>query len=271
MNTISKLIGKFAIVSVAFILTSTASFAALTASDNAANAAYSGGWANGSNGGTGFGAWSLTQTTAGSGAAGQFIGNSTSVGGPGADINTSSKAFGMFGHDGAPNNGTSTSTRLFSGDLSVGQTFSIDIAVNFRNGQKGFDLLNSGSATIFNLNIGNPGSGDDYVVNNATTGGGSLGNTYNQNTAFHISLTQTTLSGGTWTVNRTGGVTSNASGTYTGVGAGFKLYEDQTSSNANENNLFANNMSVVPEPSTVSLLLGSSAFAGFFLLRRKRA
>ncbi|NBV76357.1 MAG: hypothetical protein EBR59_10500, partial [Methylococcaceae bacterium] len=61
-------------------------FAANVATDNASTSNYPGGaWATGSNGGTGFGAWTITSTPAG-GSAGSYIGG-TAIGDP---------AFGIY-------------------------------------------------------------------------------------------------------------------------------------------------------------------------------
>ena len=54
--------------------------------------------------------------------------------------------------------------------MQIGQTFSIDLAVNYRNGNKGIDLRDSLSALILNFNIGS----DMYAVNGAASGGGNL-------------------------------------------------------------------------------------------------
>jgi hypothetical protein len=241
-------------------------------SDNAADPAYNSGWTNGTDGGTPatFGAWQLIATPTGTGTAGFFIGDSTTLnaGNSGGNINTSGNSFGLFGHSGA----TADATRSFDSPLNVGQTFSLDIAVNFRNGNKGFDLL-SGTTSIFNLNVG----GDAYMVNNAATNNGSLfGDAYDANTVFHISLSQDSLSGGTWTVTRSGGLTGTATGTYSGDGSGFHLYNSQTTGGgAAEDNLFANNFTVgaaaVPEPSTLALLAGPALLGGWMFLRRRRA
>src|SRR5438045_432483 len=112
--------------------------AATPGTDNAADAAYNAGWTNGTDGGTPatFSAWQLVATPTGTGTAGFFIGDSTTLGGgnTGGNINTSGKSFGMFAHTGS----TADATRSFDSPLTAGQTFSIDMAVNFRNGNKGF-------------------------------------------------------------------------------------------------------------------------------------
>jgi hypothetical protein len=240
--------------------------AATPGTDNANDPAYTAAWSNGTDGGTAatFGPWSLTNASATSGF---FIGDSTTLNSPGGNINTNNKSFGMFAHSGQ----SADATRAFGSALTAGQTFSLDMAVNFRNGNKGFDLL-AGGTSIFNLNVG----GDAYTVNNAATGNGSIfGNLYDSNTVFHLTLTQTTLAGGSWTVTRSGGLTGTVSGTYSGDATGFHFYNSQTTGNgASEDNLFFNNLAVtnaaVPEPATV-LLVGPALLGGMFFVRRRRS
>lgn len=238
--------------------------AATLASDSAAAAAYNSGWLNGSNGGTGFGAWSLSSTGTGSPNARHEIGDSTTLNPPnsGANINTSGESFSMTGF-GTGNQ--AIAERGLTGDLSLGQTFSIDLAVNFRNGFKGFAMKDAGSE-IFTLSV----ASDKYTVLNATTGNGDLFlNNYSNNTVFSISLEQTAVGGGNWTVTRSGGLTGSANGTYTGTPDTLRLFVGETSGNntKTQDYLFANNIAVVPEP---SILLISVAGFGLLGLRRKR-
>lgn len=252
-----------AFLGLAFVgLITSSAHAALIGSDNANDSAYNSGWFTGSDGGTPatFGPWALTNS---GGNAGHFIGSSTSLGAPGANIDVSGESFGMFGHSGQ----FSEAVRGFNGSLSLGQTFSLDLAVNFRNGSKGIDLRDSSNAVLFNFNVGNLGSGDDYTVQFASSGNGSIGNTYSANTQFNLAFTQTSLTGGSWTITRSGGVTDSDMGTYSGLASNFKLYNSNTANGAAENNLFANNLSVVPEPA--SMLVGLMT-AGCLVLRRRR-
>ena len=255
---------KFLTILGIFAMGNSAIHAATLGSDFANDAAYNSGWINGSDGGTAatFGAWTLTN---GGASSGHFIGNSTSLaaGNTGGDINTTGKSFGLFAHT----TQTAEAVRKFNGDtLSVGQTFSLEIAVNFRNGNKGFDLRNPANVVIFNLNIG----GNDYVVSNAATGNGSIGNAFSTNTVLNLSFTQTSAVGGTWTVTRSGGITDLDSGTYSGVAENIKLYNSQTTGGgAAEDNLYANSMKVVPEPST--LALAALTIMGALIIRRRRS
>ena len=229
--------------------------------DDASQPAYDDGWQNGDNGGTPgtFGAWDLTDNN-NDGTdifAGYFIGDSTAGG---ANINSDGVSFGIFAN---PSDAFATATRTFGTALTIGERFSFDLAVNFRNGNKGFDLRNDSGNTIFNLNIG----GDTYTVN----GSSIFNNEYSSNTVFSIQLTQTDATSGTWTITRSGGLSGEESGTYTGVGASFKFYVTGTNDGASENNLYFNNLAVtaIPEPSTVSLL--AVAFVGGCFYGRRRA
>ncbi|MCB9866320.1 MAG: PEP-CTERM sorting domain-containing protein [Phycisphaerales bacterium] len=142
--------------------------------------------------------------------------------------------------------------------LSVGQTFSIDLAVNFRSGFKGMDLRGASDETIFNFNVG----GDDYAVDQAESGNGSIGNAYSNNTIFELAFTQTSAGGGTWSITRDGGVTDFDSGTYSGIARSIKLYIGGQGT-APEDDLYANNLAIVPEPAALALLgLGCVLLAG---------
>jgi hypothetical protein len=109
-------------------------------SDNASN--YSS-WTNGSNQGTGFGAWAFT-TGANSGS---FLGNPSNNGMGTTGIGTS--AFGLFATGSAYMN----ALRPFSAAMEVGDKFTFYWAINWdaNGGGKGFDLR-SGGTTIFNVN-----------------------------------------------------------------------------------------------------------------------
>jgi hypothetical protein len=243
-------------------LSASATQASFIGTDNAAQSTYNDGWQTGDDGaatGDAFGAWTLTTNTSGTGFAGHFIGDSKNLsGGSGADINTSGKSFGMYGGKG-DGTGEANAFRSFNGGgLTIGQTFSMDIAVNYRNGFKGVDIRDAGNSLLFNLGT----SGDDYTVFSSSFTG-SIGSSYSSNTAFSIALTQTSGTGGSWVVTRTGGVSDSDSGSYTGVPTNIKLYVSQTDTGS-ENDFYANSMAIVPEPASMMLwLLGAVACGAF--------
>ncbi len=252
----SAALGLVTLAAVVFVAGN--ALAAVIGTDNASAAAYDDGWTEGDDGfitGDGaFGQWFMPGDSA---THGHEIGDSTQVaGGSGANINSSGKSFRMWAHNG---DYTDAYRFLDPDGLSMGQTFSLDLAVNFRGGFKGMDLrgASGGDPTIFNFNIG----GDDYNVANAATGNGSIGNAYSNNTAFHLSFTQTSLAGGTWSITRTGGVNDFDTGTYLGVARSIKLYIGGQGS-APEDDLYVNNLSIIPEPSCLALIgMGCSTLA----------
>ncbi len=228
--------------------------AGIIATDQASNYAN---WSNGSNQGTGFGAWSFSN----GGTSGFFLQDSTTLSGgnSGGNINSSGSSFGMYGGVG----GFANADRSFGGNLNVGDVFSIYLAVNFRNGNKGFNLY-AGATEIFNFNVGS----NDYRVNNAATNNGSIGNSYSNDTVFELVFNQTSMSGGTWTVNRSGGILDSDNGTYSGIASRFQLYVNGTDGGSS-NDFFSNSMSInaVPEPSSGSLVVLFGLIAG---ARRRR-
>jgi hypothetical protein len=237
-------------------LTTAAGFGATAGTDDASN--YGGSWTNGSNGGTGFAAWDLTNNNNDGTTlfAGYFLGDSTLGTG---NINTSGVSFGIYAN---PNGAFANSARNFDSALTVGQTFSIDMGVNFRNGDKGLNL--EAGSEVFNFDVG----GDMYKINGVDTG-----LAYDAASIFHLAFTQTSLAGGTYSVSRGASVFT---GTYTGDASGFQAYNSNTNGggDGDADNLYFNNLSVtnaaVPEPATV-LLVGPALLGGVFFVRRRRA
>lgn len=221
--------------------------AALVASDNANQSAYSDGWTGGDNGGSGFQAWVLDGGNPDGGSFGRFIGSSLNLGG-GSDINVSGNSFGMYANGGANRTVSSGATRSFNGGaLATGQTFSFVLAVNFRNGNKGFDLRDSGGNSIWNFNVG----GDAYKQNGTTV----FGNNYNANTVFSFNFVQNAGSL-SWTINRSGGLTDTETGTASissGSISGIRFYVAGTDAGSSANDFYFNSLQVVPEPTNVAL------------------
>jgi len=229
--------------------------ASATAADNGANYT-TGTWISGSNAGSGFEAWSL-------GGSGHLIDSSLTTGG-GADIGLS------FGYS---NDAGGFADRTFSaGALADGQSFSVQLVVNFRSGYKG-SSLKSGGSDIAKVTI----SADDYQFNDANIFG-SVGATgdwgYSNNTTLTL---QATRAGSDLliSVERSGGLSGSFSATVVGGGSaltGFSIYSFGAGTSA-ENNIYFNNLAVsaapIPEPAQASLLAGV-AVVGLLTMRRRR-
>ncbi|MGA0369170.1 MAG: PEP-CTERM sorting domain-containing protein [Kiritimatiellia bacterium] len=234
------------------------------AADDASNYAS---WTNGSNQGTGFAAWSLNNNDNGSTIfAGNFLGNSTDGAG---DINTGGQAFGLYAN---PSGAFSTAIRSFS--MSVGETFTAQMGVNFDNGNKGFNFRIAGDS-IFNFNVG--GGGSVSSPNATLNPGTGAGYNYGGNDAvIDLSLTLDTATQLSYVISRNssqGFQGTLFSGTVTGLSAApdnFEFYiSDTDGGGAAQNNLYFNNLRVIPEPETAMLLICGLGLIS--LLRRQRA
>jgi hypothetical protein len=158
--------------------------------DNAGN--YSS-WTNGSNLGTGFGAWSLS---AGANS-GSFLGNPANNGMGTSGIGTN--AFGLFATGSAYMN----AQRSFSNNMEVGDKFTFYWSINWdaNGGGKGFDLK-SGSTTIFTV----INSGSSTITAGGVTADANYGTTPMLVTLIRTSSTQYSFS----MTSRSGGSTYNS-------------------------------------------------------------
>lgn len=231
----------------------------LTNTDTAAN--YGGvgepAWTDGANAGNGFGAWNLYTT----GSAGNFLGSSVSQGF--GNIDTAGQSFGMYGNPAGDN--YFNAERSFSSTLNTGDTFSIDLAIAFRNGNKGISLFSGGFAPaneVWNFNTG----GDQY-----SAAGSNLGWSYSQTSIFNLLTTQTGAN--TYTISLTRGLDTYSTN-ITGLGglSGFKLYVGSTGAGNDLNNLFANNLqtTIVPEPLPSSYALISLVALALICYKKRR-
>lgn len=211
--------------------------AQIVGADDASNYAS---WANMSNNGTGFTAWDLwTQNTNTSNFAGHFLGSSTPTHG---DINTSGNAFGMYGNPSGSfpqanaqrgfnySDGSGTYT-----NLQDDHTFSIDLAVAYRNGYKGIDIMEDDYTLAFNFNV----ESDEYRVN-----GVDLGWTYDQFSIITLEVTQKDATNALVKLTRGSDVYGPVQVTTTNRIGWFKCYVGDTNDGSGENNLYFNNLSI---------------------------
>ena len=279
---VSKLLALSALATVAIAGIGQTTRAALVASDNAGNSTYSSGWSTASNGGSGFGSWSLTPTGSN---AGFFISSSTDNDngnslptGDTADINTpdnsSGSAWGMY----ANSSSLATATRNFTeGDLGVGQSFSLA----FDNGNidtyssDTLNLLNSSGIILFQFGF-DGGLSDDYFYTDATSTAADTGIGF---TYFGLDtvFTLTSLSTYSFTITPIDtNIPKTITGTINGSIVGFQAVDDNAGSGSG-NNFYINSAAIsaapssaVPIPATFGLvLMGGLGLAAIGLNRRR--
>jgi|OM-RGC.v1.010507090 PEP-CTERM putative exosortase interaction domain len=235
--------------------------------DDANRAEYLNGWGqydDASSNPSGFGGWVFdgVAATAGTTDPRYTIASSTTLGPNATGIDSGGVAFKI--HEDSPT-GLAGASRFFDpSGLNVGETVSFQMAVNFTDGFKGFDLLDNASNNLLNLNVG----GGAYNINNETTLIGAFAS-YQDNTYFTVDITQDSLSGGSFSILREGSVTESVTGTFTGLARSLKFYNGQ--STGPENALFVNNLSIVPEPGSFALLSALSVLSSVLFLRRRRS
>jgi hypothetical protein len=248
------LMKKLLVAAVASIAVSSGALAANNASDNASTSNYPGStWNTGSNGGTGFGSWTLTSIPSG-GFAGSYIGG-TAIGNP---------AFGIFSGGNAA--AEMLANRPFTGGgLTAGQSFSVTIGntVTINNpGQIGLSLM-SGSSARWTLKF--VGGGANWLLNDGGTDFSS-GQAYAANTPLTLTFTYNGGSSYSYTFGTGSGNNYTATADISNLD-GVQFF---STNQGNDQNMGINNLSVVPEPSTYALLALSAVAFGVYLARRRR-
>jgi hypothetical protein len=252
--------------------------AANIASDDQTQTAYDDGWTTGDNGGTGFGAWTLTTTSGDGGQNGHFIASSTgnadgldngTVGGVASDgdIDTGGEAWGMYANSGQ----TAGAVRpLSGGSLSVGQTITLDFDNGYiDNGSVvGIGLQNSSGENVWEAFF--VGGNSSYQFNQS----GGVTNTAVGYTDEGLSIAFTLTGASTYsaTITTLGGASDTISGSLLSPAGGssvdqIRIFNFNAGSGGSAN-VYANSLQVIPEPTTMAMM--GIGLAGAFLARRRR-
>lgn len=234
------------------------------ADDVASNYANTAQWISDSHRGSATAAnWTLENNSGSGGTSGRYIGNSA-LGG--ADINTDGKCFAIYAWPSSSGAVAGAVKRFYKPTLTVGDTITFKVAVNFRNGNKGFNLRNASGDNLWLFKVGQEnGVGGYYVRNNSVLDNGQQLGGYNANTVFTFTFTQreNTLD---WAIQRTGGITATYSGTAniaSGTIADLRFYITNTDSTDPVNNLFFNNFTYTTAPGNAPLTLNERRMPGF--------
>ena len=234
------------IIPVLFLFVSVGNAQFITAKDDASDMTYGDGWSNEENGGFGFEKWDLWTNLEG-GNAGHFI--SSSSGDGFGDIDVNSNSFGMYGNPSGDNYANAQRLVKNWGD---GATFTIDLAIAYRNGNKGIDIFDSDFNKLWTFKAEN----DKYYA-----GGVEQSWAYSQTSIFIITVTQNgsnldiSIERGTDTYS----TTINNESLYA-----FKLYVGSTDVGNALNNLYFNNLKIeysdpTKVPSSANVLIEETA------------
>ncbi|MBU6183398.1 MAG: fibronectin type III domain-containing protein [Verrucomicrobia bacterium] len=175
----------------------------------------------------------------------------------GADINTGGQAFGLFANPPQATQPVAAAIRKFAKPaLTTGDTLSFRLAVNFRNGSKGFTLRNSSGTSQWNFSAGRvDGTNDGYYIRNGVSGSafdnGQRFGGYHANSIFNFTFIQRERQL-QWTAARSGGINATVSGNLTldsGTIADLRFFITGTDGGGlPQNNLYFNNLSLTTEP-----------------------
>ena len=244
------------------LLVSANSRGALYAADNAGNYSAWGttaGSGTQASAGTGFGSWSFSNTAGGNSSQnGEFLKSSAQVG-QSQNINSpSGNSWGLYANSGQ----TANAIAPFSGGaMSAGQHLVLEMQNNYiqnSGGVVGFSLRDGSHNTILEFYF--TGGGNDYQINvwqNASSG--SPHTTSVGYTSGPLTLDFAQGSGNSWTlgITPTGGSTVSYSSSDYGSLWESSISEirffDYNAGAGDANNVYFNDLSLVPEPATWGL------------------
>jgi hypothetical protein len=244
--------------------------AANLASDNAADAVYSGGGNyNGLNGGTGFGAW--INTPANSSVAGSFVFTSTANAGGSLSIDTSGNAWGLYANSG----NVSDAVRPFTGGaLTIGQTVTINLDQGYEDtgATVGIGLQNSSFDNLMEVYYIGGDSVNSWKKNDAAGQSDLSPNVPFSGDGFHLEITLATATTYTGVLTSNDGGSATFSGTLISPLGGQDITQvrlfNANSGMGDNANFYGNSLAIVPEPSTVVLV--GLGMLGVLALRRRK-
>ena len=249
-----KILALSAMAALAVAGISQTTHAALVASDNAGNSVYSIGQTfSGLNGGSGFGAWSVTNNSGGN-----FVSSDNRSGiMPWFDIYN-------------PGGNQTTATRPLDSVLSSGETLSFDLVLNGlqsnSNASVGFFLADSAGNGLFTFYQQGQSSTEGYVVDAGGTTSG-IGVSYNYQTVDLMAFTLTSPTTYNFYVNNALAHTGTISDATGGI-AQLNFFDNNGGSFSDVQ--FTNlSITSTPLPATFALVLaGGIGLAGLAIRRR---
>jgi hypothetical protein len=268
-----SLLTRLSVVAIGFSLFTHRTHAAAIATDDASDLIYNSGWSNGQNGGSGFGAWQLSNGAH----AGFFVFTSQNNGSGDGNIDTGGRSWGLFANSGDLANAVRPFTAGGSNGsnlLGPGETFlaSLDNGFIDNGSSVGVSLQNSLGANEFQF-IFNGGSNNYLLTIGATVLDTGIGFT-----SKGLALKFTQGVGNSWSLDVTpnGGVTT----TFTDASAGsaplpasdisqVRIF-NSNAGNGGTNDAFANSMQVVPEPGAAVAVAGGVVMLGLMGRMRRR-
>jgi hypothetical protein len=224
-----------------------------TFTDNASNSAYSSGWNNSSNGGSGFQAWNLSSDGVN---AGRFIGNPSDAGYGMSSSGIGSTAFGLYGHTSQ----YSYAIRNFNSSLAIGDILSFQWSMNYdcgNSGSKGWELR-SGSTNIFGVSNTN----SSVISYNGVTSG-TVSSNYGTSSML---VTIQRISGSQYSVsisrrNTADGTFSTTISSSSAID-NIRIYIGSQETNAGQRNIFFNNFQIQKPDQYRSKTSGNWSAAG---------
>jgi len=250
--------------------------ASLVASDNITNNPPYSGYNNfnGLNGGTGFGPWSATNVSGGTG--GDFQWNNTPLATPG-----SAGGFDIY-DNGVQNGGAPTdefaAIRPFTGALAAGQAFSFIDQLHYNSnasnggpGNLGFSLEDSSGNSLFDFHT----AGGNYLLSDATQTltPTSVSYNYNQINTFDFALNSVgpTTAAYTFTVYGTAQSPETFTGTISTLTGGISQAAIYNNNGGGGSDVEFDNLNITNVPEPVSFAMTGLAAASLLIRRRSRS